>query len=161
MIKFIRYLAVSLALVSSSALALETSSTFSVNLNLAATCQFMGTAGSTVGGTIDALALNYTSFQSTAATGSTSFKMRCTNNQSYTVKLDNGGTGSYTDSTTGLQYTLNLSSASSHTSGTNTSLTGTGAGATLITYYVHGTAAANQGGTAGTVSSTRTLTIEY
>ena len=151
--------AVATALINTPAIAADTTSTFSVGLALTPQCQFMGTSGSAVGGAIDALNMTYTSFQTSASTGSTSFKLRCTNSQAYTIAID---TGSVSDATSGLNYTMNLSSSSTHASGTNTSLSGSGAGYTQATFYVHGTIAADQAGNAnGSTSNTRTLTISY
>ncbi|MFM7530910.1 MAG: spore coat protein U domain-containing protein [Rubrivivax sp.] len=154
-------LAVSLGLgaLAPSAFAATASSTFNVSLTLTPKCEFTGTIG--------ALAVSYDSFQTAASTGSTNFAMRCTGGQAFSVALD--GTGSYTDTTTNIGYSLKLSTNSSAPSGTDTtSVSGTGSGTTPQTYYVYANAAANQagqGGGNGTTSipgsTTRTLTITY
>lgn len=151
--------AIALALINTPASAADTTNTFTVGLSLTPLCQFMGTSGSSVGASIDALNMSYTSFQTSDSTGSTSFKLRCTNSQAYSIAIDSG---SVSDATSGLNYTMNLSSSSTHASGTNTSLAGSGAGYTQATYYVHGTIAKDQAGNAnGSTSNTRTLTITY
>ena len=86
---------------------------FNVGVTLTPKCEVFSGAGAT--GTlttaISNLNLAYTSFQTTATTGTTSFQVRCTNSQSYSMALDNA---TLTDGTTGLNYTLNLTSNSSH-----------------------------------------------
>ena len=112
---------------------------------------------------ISNLNLAYTSFQTAATTGTTSFQVRCTNSQSYSMALDNA---SLTDGTTGLNYTLNLTSNSSHATVANGNASissATGNGLTGQKYYVHGTIPAAQDGTVSGVATvnTRTLTITY
>lgn len=103
-------------------------------------CQF-----STPPGT---MSLSYTSFQATAATGSTQFATRCTSGLPYTMSL-----GATSGTLMGLNYSLSLSAAS-----------GTGTGAAQ-TYSVNGSIAANQVGVCATsacaASAPQTITISY
>jgi len=147
----------------SSTMAATASGQFNVGVTLTPKCEVFSGAGAT--GTlttaISNLNLAYTSFQTAATTGTTSFQVRCTNSQSYSMALDNA---TLTDGTTGLNYTLNLTSNSSHASAANTSISSaTGNGLTGQMYYVHGTIPAAQDGTVtvGTANNTRTLTITY
>lgn len=147
----------------SSSMAATATGQFNVGVTLTPKCEvFSGSGASgTATSTISNLNLTYTSFQTSSTTGSTSFQVRCTNGQSYSMALDNA---SLTDGTTGLQYTLNLSNNASHSSTVNASIaSATGNGLTGQTYYVHGTIAAAQDGTltTGTANNTRTLTISY
>ncbi len=140
-----------------SAFAATTSGNFNVSLTLTPKCEITGAIGN--------LNVAYTSWQGSASTGSTSFNMRCTTNQAYSVALDNGG--SYTDSTTSLDYTLKLSANSASPAGGDTSsMSGTGNGATPQTFYVHASLASGQTGTCNslttcTATNSRTLTITY
>ena len=144
-----------------SAFAATATGTFSVNVTLTPKCEITGA--------INALSLNYDSFQTSASTGNTSFSMRCTGGQTFSVALDGTTPGTYTDSTTNLGYTLKLSTnASSPSGGDTASLSGTGTGSTAQTFYVHANVAGNQtgqGGGSGTTSvigtTQRTLTITY
>lgn len=132
---------------------------FNVNITLTSKCEINGTAGAT-GAVITDLALAYTSFQTTASTGSSSFNVRCTNTLPFSLALDSA---SVTDGTTGLDYTLALSTSATHTVGPVASLASqTGTGANVL-YYVHGNIASGQAGTntAGTANKQRTLTISY
>ena len=152
---------IGLALVSPQASAQSTTTgTFNVAVTLTTKCEIF--SGSTATSAIGNLAMSYTSFQTTASTGSTNFKVRCTNTLPYSMALDSA---SVTDGTTGLAYTLALStSASGNATTANASLTSlTGNGNTGQTYYVYGNIAAGQDGTstAGTANNTRTLTITY
>lgn len=146
-----------LATLMPSAFAATTSANFTVSLTLTPKCEITGAIGN--------LNVSYTSWQSAASTGSTSFNMRCTTNQAYSVALDNGG--SYTDSSTSLDYTLRLSANSaSPATGDTFSMSGTGNGATPQTFYVHADLASNQTGTCNslttcTATNSRTLTITY
>lgn len=147
-----------LAGLASSAFSATTSSTFDVSLKLTPRCDFVGTIG--------VLSVDYESFQPGAATNKTSFNMRCTTGQSFTVALD--GDGSYKDSTTNLDYTLKLSpNATSLAGGETATLNGTGSGTTQLTYYVYADVAGGQVGQGGskgmtfTGTTTRTLTITY
>lgn len=145
-----------------SALAAGTNTTvgnFNVGVTLTPKCEIFNGSGATP--TINNLSLSYTSFQVAPTTGSTNFQIRCTNAQTYGLTLDGA---SFTDGSTGLAYTLNLSPGATHASAANASLTGlSGNGTTGQTYYVHGTVAANQDGTvtAGTANNVRSLTITY
>jgi hypothetical protein len=144
---------------SAPAYAASAAGQFNVNMTLTPKCEIFNGSGAT--GTIGNLGLSYTSFQTSASTASTNFAVRCTNTHGYGLALDNA---SITDGSTGLAYTLNLSSSSTHSSSTNASLTGlSGNGNTGQTYYVHGTIAAGQDGTvtSGTANNQRTLTITY
>ena len=147
----------------SSAMAATASGQFNVGVTLTPKCEVFSGAGAT--GTlttgINNLNMTYTSFQTGATTGTTSFQVRCTNSQSYSMDLDSA---SLTDGATGLNYTLNLTSNSSHASAANTSISSaTGNGHTGQMYYVHGTIPAAQDGTVSGVATvnTRTLTITY
>ena len=149
----------------SSAMAATASGQFNVGITLTPKCEVFSGAGAT--GTlttaISNLNLAYTSFQTAATTGSIDFQVRCTNNQTYSMALDNA---SLTDGATGLNYTLNLTSNSSHSTVANGNASissATGNGLTGQMYYVHGTIAAAQDGTktVGTLNNTRTLTISY
>lgn len=129
---------------------------FDVVLNLTSKCEINSTAGAT-GAVISPLTMNYTSFQTTAASGSTSFNVRCTNSLPYTVALDAAGAAGVTDDAVGLAYTLSLSAASG---------TGTGVDQPIT---VNGSMIAGQAGTCALASCTnaaatnkqRTLTISY
>lgn len=141
---------------------------FNVVINLTGKCEINSTNAAT-GAVISDLTMNYTSFQTTAATGSTNFNVRCTNNLPYSVALNTGGD---TDDAVNLPYTLNLSTASAHTPGTTTSLTGLTGNASNQTYYVHGTIASGLAGNCATFTAggcnnstatnrARTVTITY
>jgi len=152
-------LAISLGLAAfvPAAFAATANGTFTVSLTLTPKCEITGAIGN--------LNVSYNSWQGTTSTGSTSFNMRCTTNQAYSVSLDNSG--SYTDSTTSLDYTLKLSANSaSAATGDTFSISGTGNGASPQTYYVHANLASGQTGTCTsttqcTATNTRTLTITY
>lgn len=154
-------LALSLGVLSAPSFAASSvPNTFNVGVTLTPKCELFASGAATT--TIGDIALTYTSFQTTDATASTSFALRCTNNQAYTLTLD---AASVTDGTTGLAYTLNLTTASAHATGTtattgSTSSASSGAG---LTYYIHSTIASGQAGnvTAGTANNVRTLTIAY
>ena len=147
----------------SSSMAATAAGQFNVGVTLTPKCEVFSGSGATgtLTTTISNLNLAYTSFQTTPTTGTTSFQVRCTNSQIYSMALDNA---TLTDGTTGLQYSLNLTSNSSYSSTANASIpSATGNGLTGQTYYVHGTIASAQDGTvsAGTANNTRTLTITY
>lgn len=152
-------LGLGLAACAPSAFAADITGTFNVNVTLTPKCELTGTVG--------ALSVNYASFQTAAATGSTSFSVRCTGGQRFTAALD--GTGSYSDTTTNLDYALKLSTNASAPSGDDTiSVTGTGTGSSALTYYVHANLAGNQAGQGGGNGTTsipgttqRILTITY
>ena len=139
--------------------ATNTTGQFNVNVTLTPKCEFFN--GSSPTATIADLALSYISFQNTTSTGSTNFKVRCTNTLGYGLSLD---AASVTDGTTGLQMVLALSGSSTHTATPTASLSGlSGNGNAGQTYYVHGTLAANQDGTVtpGAANNQRVLTITY
>ena len=132
---------------------------FNVNVTLTPKCEVFNGSGATTA--IPDVALGYTSFQTSAATNSVNFKVRCTNTLGYSMALDSA---SVTDGGTGLQLALALTNSATHSSTPTASISGlSGNGNTGQTYYVHGTIAANQDGTstAGTSNSQRTLTISY
>ena len=81
---------------------------FNVNITLTSKCEINSTAAAT-GAVISDIALAYTSFQTTAATGSTNFNVRCTTSLPYALALD---TTTITDDALNLDYTLSLSAAS-------------------------------------------------
>lgn len=120
--------------------AIATPATLPVIITTNPQCQF-----STPPGT---MSFSYTSFQSTAATGSTQFATRCTSGLPYTMSL-----GATSGTLLGLAYSLSLSAAS-----------GTGTGAAQ-TYLVNGNIAANQAGICATsacsASAPQTITISY
>ena len=121
-----------------------TSFTLSTNVNAA--CSFTTPPGS--------LVINYTSFSTTASTGTSNFALRCTNSTPYTLALDQT---SVTDNALNLAYTLALSASS-----------GTGSGVAQ-SYTITGTMAVGQAGTCASASCTnnaatnksRTLTVTY
>jgi len=135
--------------------------TFNVGVTLTSKCEINSTNGAS-GAAITALPIAYTSFQTAASAGYTSFGVRCTKDQSYSLALDNA---SVTDGVTGLAYTLNLSTANTPSSTANASVASqTGTGLAAITYYVNANMVSGQDGTVlttGTPNSTRTLTITY
>jgi spore coat protein U-like protein len=139
---------------------------FNVVLNLTSKCEINSTnAGAAV--ISDLTFTTYTSFQTTNATGSTNFNVRCTNTLPYSIGLNN--TTSVTDDAVGIAYTLNLSSSSAYSAGTNGTLASLTADGTNQTYYVHGTAASGQAGTCATATCNnsaatnrgRTITVTY
>ncbi len=141
-----------------AASAATTIGNFNVGVTLTPKCEIF-TTGATA--SITDLPMAYTSFPTTASTGSPNFKVRCTNTQGYSLALDNA---SLTDGTTGLAYTLNLTTGASHATATNPEIISlSGNGNSGQTYYVHGTIAANQDGTVstGTANNVRSLTISY
>lgn len=75
---------------------------FNVNVTLTSKCEINGTAAAT-GAVITDIALAYTSFQTSAATGSTSFNVCCTNSLPYTLALD---LTTVTDQALNLDYPL-------------------------------------------------------
>ena len=114
--------------------------TFNVTVLTISTCQLSVPPGD--------VSMTYTSFQAGAASGSSSFGVRCTTGVPYTMALD-----ATSGTVLGLTYTLALSASS-----------GSGIGETQ-TYNINGSIAANQGGTCGTGvctgSQSRTLTITW
>jgi len=129
------------------------SGTFNVGLTLTSKCEINSTNAAT-GAVITDLAMTYTSFQTTAATGTTTFNVRCTNSLPFTLALDST---TVTDNALNLAYTLSLSGAS-----------GTGSGVDQA-FTVTGNIASGQAGTCATASCTngtatnkqRTLTVTY
>lgn len=147
--KFSCIATVAVCLMSGAAFAQSNVGSFNVVINLTAKCEV--NSASVGPATISDLTMNYTSFQTTAATGSTNFNVRCTNGLPYGITLS---TPTATDDALNLNYTLNLTSSATHSSGTNASLAGLTATGTDQTYHVHGTIAANQSGTCATSPAT-------
>ena len=154
-----RYLLPLVALLLAAAMparAVTATNTFNVSITLNSACQVV---------TVPVIAFTYTSFQTTAATTSSSFNVQCTSTKSISsILLDNGAGGlaaglaqSYTDSATGLAYTLTLSAVPT---------AGTGAAQTV---NISGSMASGQSGTcnaasctnAASTNATRTITITY
>ncbi|MBX3654779.1 MAG: hypothetical protein KF686_11400 [Ramlibacter sp.] len=144
--KLILATALGLAAVGMSAQAATATGNFDVTINLTSACEIQ---------TSPTAAFTYTSFQSTAATFSSSFNVRCTNTLPITsITLDST---SVTDDATNLAYTLALSGVPA---------AGTGAAQSVS---ITGSMAANQSGTCATATCTnaaatnkqRTLTITY
>lgn len=133
--------------------------TFNVNVTLTSKCEINSTVATT-GAIIGNLALTYESFQTTAATGSTNFNVRCTNTLPFSLDLDSA---SVTDGITGLAYTLALSTTNTPSATAVPSLTGLLGTGSNVVYYVNGNIAANLAGTStpGTDNKQRTLTITY
>lgn len=117
------------------------SATFPVSVALPATCAISSSPGT--------IQFSYTSFQTTPATGSTQFAVRCTSGSTYTMGLD-ATTGTIND----VNYTLAITPTGTQTG------TGLAQQATIS-----GTVPANQSGTCKTAvctgTQTRTLTITY
>ncbi|MCW5651681.1 MAG: hypothetical protein KIS62_18190 [Ramlibacter sp.] len=144
--KLVLVAALGLAAVGMSAQAATATGNFDVTINLTSACEIQ---------TSPTAAFTYTSFQSTAATFSSSFNVRCTNTLPITsITLDST---SVTDDATNLAYTLALSGVPA---------AGTGAAQSVS---ITGSMAANQSGTCATATCTnaaatnkqRTLTITY
>ncbi|MFC5520711.1 hypothetical protein [Polaromonas jejuensis] len=127
---------------------------FDVTVNLTPKCEITTTPGN--------LSVNYTSFQTTDATNSTDFAVRCTNTLGYSMALS-----STSGTLVGLDYTLAIRNAGD----TANASTGTGAGTTATSYKIKATVAKDQSGTCSTAQtsptvctatdSARTLTITY
>jgi len=150
----------SLAILTPTAHAATATGTFDVLITLTPKCEINSTEAAT-GAVINNISLTYTSFQTAAATATTSFNVRCTNLLGYTLSLDSLGV---TDDALDLAYTLAFTTGGS--SGTGD---GTSPGAS---HTVEATIAAGQGGTcagpmpttcdnAGATNNTRTLTVTY
>ena len=96
------------------------------------------------------MSFNYTSFQATNATASSSYKVRCTLNETYTMSLD-ASSGTLLN----LTYTLTLSNPEAGRTGTGFE----------ETFSISGSIAAGQSGTCATgvctAPQTRTLTVTY
>lgn len=154
-----RYLLPLFALLLAAAMparAVTATNTFNVSITLNSACQVV---------TVPVIAFTYTSFQTAAATTSSSFNVQCTSTKSISsILLDNGAGGlatglaqSYTDNATGLAYTLTLSGVPT---------AGTGAAQTV---NISGSMASGQSGTcnaasctnAASTNATRTITITY
>ena len=134
--------------------------TFNVGVTLTSKCEINSTNGAT-GALITALPISYTSFQTTASTGVTSFGVRCTNDQAYSLSLDSA---MVSDGLTGLSYTLNLSTGNTPSTTANAAVASQiGTGLAAKTYWVNANMVAGQDGTvtAGTNNAPRTLTISY
>ncbi len=146
-----------MGLSSLSAQALTATGTFPVTINFTSSCS-VSTTGL-------APTFTYTSLQTTTATatGVLTFTVTCTNMAPYTLSLDAGGTGytgtftaptgSYTNTASGLAYTLTLPATTP----------GTGA---AQSYALSGSMAAGQAGTCGTLggcvfTDSHTLTVTY
>lgn len=116
-------------------------------------CQFTSPAG--------AINFNYTAFQSTAATASTNFSVRCINGETYSLALS-----APSSVLLGLNYSLAMSTnpggVAVPSSPTGTGLTGNGL---PQSYNITGTIAAGQAGTcpSGSCSAAQvqTITISY
>jgi spore coat protein U-like protein len=154
--RYLLSVAALLLVVASPVRAVTATNTFNVSITLNSACQVV---------TVPTIAFTYTSFQTTAATASSSFNVQCTNTKSITsILLDNGAGGlatglsqSYTDSATGLAYSLTLSGVPS---------AGTGAAQAVS---ISGSMASGQSGScnaatctnAASTNATRTITITY
>lgn len=115
--------------------------TFGVTVTTTASCQILTPPGN--------VALTYTAFQGSAATGNTTFQVRCTTSLPYNMAFDaSSGT------LLGLNYSLAIAPSASST--------GTGL---AQNYTINGTIAAGQAGTCATSvcsgSQTRTLTLSW
>ena len=145
------------ALWAGSAGAVTATNTFSVSITLNSACEVR---------TVPTIAFTYTSFQTAAANaGPSTFTVRCTDQKPISsIRLDDGAGGlaaaasqSYTDSATGLNYTLTLSGVPT-----------VGAGVDQ-TVSVSGTMPPGQSGqcnagtcdNAASTNKTRTITITY
>lgn len=144
--KLILVAALGLAAVGMSAHAATATQNFDVTINLTSVCQIVSAPAAT---------FNYTSFQGTNATFSSSFNVRCTNTLPITsIALDSL---SVTDAATNLAYTLALTGVPTAGTGLNQSVT------------LNGTMASGQAGTCATATctntasgnKTRVITITY
>ena len=122
--------------------------TFGATVSIQSNCYF-STPPST-------LSINYTSFMTTAATGSSAFQVSCTYNSPYTLSLDAvppPAVASANGTALGLNYSITLSATS-----------GTGSAAAQ-TYTVDGSMPAGQAGTCAgalcTATQTHTLYIGF
>ena len=148
--------ATALLFIASAVQATTATGSFNVSITLNSACEVV---------TVPTIAFAYTSFQTSAATTSSSFTIRCTNTKTITsVLLDNGSGGpaagltqAYVDQATGLSYSLTLSGVPT---------AGTGAAQTIS---ISGSMAAGQSGDCNAASCsntsstnrTRTITITY
>ncbi len=144
--KLILVTALGLSALSLSSQAATATGNFDVTINLTSKCEVASAPTA---------AFTYTSFQTTAATFSSSFNIRCTNTLPITsVALDSS---SVTDNATNLAYTLTMGAAPAAGTGANQSIT------------LSGSMAAGQAGTCATATCTnasatnkqRTITITY
>jgi spore coat protein U-like protein len=118
-----------------------TATSFGVSASIQHSCYFSSSP--------TPLAINYTSFMATPATGTSNFQLSCTYNTPYTLTVGPPSTGTLL----GIAYTLTPSAPSG---------TGTGGGQT---FSVNGSAAAGQSGTCATATCTNsqahTITVGF
>jgi len=143
----------------SGALAATAAGNFNVNITLTSVCQINSTAGAT-GATISPIAMSYTGYQATATDAFTSFNVRCTEGQGYSMALDSA---SLTDVSTGLAYTLALQTTNTPTGTAAGTLGSQVATPTPITYFINSRIVAGQAGSVigGPANNQRTLTVTY
>lgn len=118
---------------------------FNVNLTLTSACQI---------NTPTDLAMSYTALQGTAATGTSTINVKCTNTLPYTLALDST---SVLDAATNLTYTLALSGATAAGTGANQVITVTG----NIASGQSGTCALASCTNAASGNKNRILTVTY
>ena len=113
-------------------------------------------------GTIPAIPISYTSFQSAAVDANVSFTVKCTNTQGYSLSI-NAGTGA----ASGITYLLSLGTAAATgiTAASLSLASQTGSGANQ-SFVISATAAGGQGGTTASstpvaVNDARVLTVSY
>lgn len=148
--------ALAIAAASMPAQATVATNNFNVTINLTSKCEVVS---------VPTAAFTYTSFQTTNATFSSSFNIRCTNTLPISsIRLDDGAGGvasglaqTYTDQATGLAYTLTLSTVPTAGNGSNQSVSldgsmGLGQAGTCATATCANTASTNK---------QRTITITY
>ena len=147
------------AMITVPAQAATATGNFNVNITLLSQCQINSTNPAGIA-TITDLALAYISFQTVATTGNTSFNVRCTNTLPFSLALDSA---TVTDGTTGLAYTLALSTTSAPIATAIPTLGGQSGTGSNVQYFVQANIASGQAGTstAGTSNKLRTLTITY
>jgi spore coat protein U-like protein len=160
------YLAIAAASLMASGAFAQTTATgnFNVVINLTSKCEINSTTTSPA--TIADLTMDYTSYQTTAATGSTNFNVRCTRDLPYSIALDQT---LQLDSSLRLLYTLGLSTSAIHDPARVSTLPGLVADGNNQTYYVHGTIPANESGACATATCDnsaatnrrRTITVSY
>jgi hypothetical protein len=154
-----------LAFLATGANAATASSTFNVNLTLTPKC-YVNMAGSTPGdvATTD-VTLNYTAFQTSDATASTAFTVRCTNTFPYSIAVT-----ADTATVAGINYYLKLAAGStaSYTNATGAATLSTQAGdGTAKPYAIGVSAPSGQAGTCTavggdcTASQLHTITVTY
>jgi hypothetical protein len=138
---------------------------FDVTVKLTPICQIASTTTFGASDTLSNMTLDYTSFNSSDVTKTTSFNVRCAAGLSYSVKLDTD-----TVTTLGLNYTLGLAdgSGSPAYTGGATGLSGETGAVAGKSYQVGAKIAAGQGGDCGSSSNAvcsntagRTVTITY